>query len=172
MMEFEKIVSQAHLNASGWDLDSFLHSSPFDCHYFYVHDIDSKDVRLFSIKRSDFNAAPVPVNVPMPALAFFVAESLEKLRQGKLNPIEDSAFLPKLISYAKGTQSYASWRKQGKLRLHFILNVYRSLQGPEKALLRPLVANSDEVVLPAADMMSLSKQVIGMDKVKHPEWFV
>lgn len=172
MVDFEKTVSQAHLSASGWDLGSFLHSSPFDCHFFYVHDIDSKDVRLFSMKQSEFNAAPVPANVPASVFAYLVAESLEKLRQGAFNPIDDTGFLPKLIGYAKGTQTYDLWHKQGKDRLHFILNVYRSRQGPEKAMLRPLVANSDEVVLPVTDMMSLSKQVIRMDKVKHPEWFV
>lgn len=172
MLEFDKAVSEAHLKASGWDMGTFGHSNPFECHFVYVHDLDTKDVRLFSIQQSHIDNAPALHGIPMPTLAFMVADLLEKMRKGELNPVNDASFLPALIGYVLGTQAYALWRSQGKIKLHFILNVYRSRQGPEKAMLRPAVANSDDAVLSSKDMMALSKQLIDMDKARHPEWFV
>lgn len=170
-MDFDKTVSEAHLKASGWDLGAFRHSSPFDCHFVYVSDFNAKDVRLFSVNKSHLESAPMPEGVPSQVLAFLLAESLADLRRGVLNPADDHMFLPKLIGYVKCTKAYALWRSQGKAKLHFIINVYRSQQGPEKAMLRPFVANCDDVVLTAADMMAFSKEVFYVDKSRHPEWF-
>lgn len=172
MLEFDKAVSEAHLKASGWDMGAFGHSNPFECHFVYVHDVDAKDVRLFSIHQSHLDAVPVPTDIPNSVLAYLVAESLSDIRQGTLEAGRDNAFLPKLIAYTKCTKAYALWVKEGKQRLHFIINVYRSKQGVEKTMLRPFVADSEDVVLNATDMMRYSKQVIDMDSARHPGWFV
>lgn len=172
MLEFDKAVSEAHLKASGWDMGAFGHSSPFECHFVYVHDVDAKDVRLFSVHQTHLDAVPVSTNIPSSVLAYLVAESLSDIRRGVVSVDSDGSFLPKLVAYIKCSQVYSLWRKQGKGRLHFIINVYRSRQGPKNTMLRPLVADSDDVVLNAADMMGYSKQVIDMDAARHPGWFV
>lgn len=172
MLEFDKAVSEAHLKASGWDMGAFGHSNPFECHFVYVHDVDAKDVRLFSIHQSHLEAVPVPTDIPNSVLAYLVAESLSDIRKDILEPGRNNAFLPKLVAYTKCTKAYALWVREGKQRLHFIINVYRSKQGVEKTMLRPFVADSEDVVLNATDMMRYSKQVIDMDSARHPGWFV
>ncbi|MAA93746.1 MAG: hypothetical protein CML22_07225 [Rheinheimera sp.] len=170
-MEFEKAVSEAHLKASGWNMGAFGHSSPFECHFVYVNDLDSKEVRLFSVAKTDLDAVQMPDGVPSHVLAFMVADSLAEISTGVINPERDSSFLPKLIGYVKCTKTFGHWLATGKDRLHFVINVYRSRQGPQKTMLRPFAADSNHVVLPAAEMMALSKKVLLMDKKKHPEWF-
>lgn len=172
MLEFDKAVSEAHLKASGWDMGAFGHSNPFECHFVYVHDVDAKDVRLFSIHQSHLDAVPVPTDIPSSVLAYLVAESLSDIRRGVIGAGDDASFLPKLVSYVKCSQVYALWRKQCKDKMHFVINIYRSRQGVQRSMLRPFVANSDDVVLNAKDMMELSKEIIGIDKARHREWFV
>lgn len=170
-MDFDQTVSKAHLEASGWNMDSFRGGNPFDSHCVYIHDVDNKQVILFTVRQDDFDALQLPPGAPAGILASLVAESLEKYRKGKSRPERDADFAPKLVAYIKATQIFGVWQQQGLSRLHFVINVYRSKKGVNEAMLRPFVASCNETVLPADDLMLQSTQVLGMDKARHPEWF-
>jgi hypothetical protein len=170
-VDYDKTVSKAHLEASGWNMDSFKGGNPFDSHCVYIHDVDNKQVNLFTVRQDDFDAYQLPPGAPAGILASLVAESLERYRKGKSQPENDADFVPKLVAYIKATQIFGVWQQQGLSRLHFVINVYRSKKGVNKAMLRPFVASCNETVLPTDDLMLQSTQVLQMDKARHPEWF-
>ncbi|WP_445766746.1 hypothetical protein [Rheinheimera sp.] len=170
-MDFDKTVSKAHLEASGWNMDSFRGGNPFESYCIYVHDVDNTQVNLFTVLRKDFDSLQLPPVAPAGILASLVCECLERYRMGKSRPENDSEFLPKLVAYIKATQIFGVWQQHGGTRLHFVINVYGSKKGAKKSMLRPFVANFDGTVLPTNELMDQSTQVLQMDKARHPEWF-
>lgn len=53
--DYDKSVSNAHLEAAGWGMDAFNHSNPFESHVIYVRDYRNDHIRLFTIKQADFD---------------------------------------------------------------------------------------------------------------------
>lgn len=170
-MDFDRSVSEAHMKAYGWDMETFQMGNPFESHFVYLHDVDTGQVRLFSVLKAHLNHTPSPDGIPSQVLAYLLAECLLELRRGNLKVDHDPNFLPKLIGYIKCTQIFSLWQSKSNDRLHFLINVYHLNRGPEKAMLRPFAAHTDGIILTASEMMGLSKQVLQMDKNKHPEWF-
>ncbi|MDF5356368.1 hypothetical protein P3685_25010, partial [Vibrio parahaemolyticus] len=46
--DYDKSVSNAHLEAAGWGMDAFNHSNPFESHVIYVRDYRNDHIRLFT----------------------------------------------------------------------------------------------------------------------------
>jgi len=54
----DEIISQAHLNASGWGLDNFAKGTPFDHHFFYVLDFKYGKTQLIAIEPEGLSQSP------------------------------------------------------------------------------------------------------------------
>lgn len=63
--DYDKSVSNAHLEAAGWGMDAFNHSNPFESHVIYVRDYRNDHIRLFTIKQADFDTIKLPLLIPL-----------------------------------------------------------------------------------------------------------
>lgn len=165
--DYDKSVSNAHLEAAGWDMDAFNHSSPFESHVIYVRDYRSDHTRLFTIKQSDFDSVKLPLLTPE-MLASVVAEFVSKAAKGKMNIKESANLASALVGYAKSTETYRSWRSVSGAteRLHMIINIYA-----DSGLLRPFIYRAPQTVLTTQEVLAFSSQVKNIDAANHPEWF-
>jgi hypothetical protein len=55
--------------------------------------------------------------------------------------------------------------------LHFGINLYHTNKGVNKAMLRPFVAQSDELVIHASSMHAYAQEVMKIDQERMPQWF-
>lgn len=142
--DYDKSVSNAHIEAAGWGMDAFNHSNPFESHVIYVRDYRNDHIRLFTIKQADFDIIKLPLHLTSDTLA------------------------PALVGYAKTTETYRSWRRVSGAaeRLHMVINIYAG-----SGLLRPFIARVLKTVLTSQEVLAFSSQVKGMDVSNHPEWF-
>ena len=167
--DYDKSVSNAHLEAAGWGIDAFNHSNPFESHVIYVRDYRNEHIRLFTIKQADFDTIKLPLHLTSYMLASVIAEFVSKAAKGKLNAKESNTLAPALVGYAKSTETYQRWRRVSGAteRLHMVINIYAG-----SGLLRPFIARASEtVVLTTQELLVFSSQVKGMDVSNHPEWF-
>ncbi|EPZ2110137.1 hypothetical protein ACXLIJ_004757, partial [Salmonella enterica subsp. enterica serovar Dublin] len=86
--DYDKSVSNAHLEAAGWGMDAFNHSNPFESHVIYVRDYRNDHIRLFTIKQADFDTIKLPLHLTSDMLASVIAEFVSKAAKGKLNTKE------------------------------------------------------------------------------------
>lgn len=166
--DYDKSVSNAHLEAAGWGMDAFNHSNPFESHVIYVRDYRNDHIRLFTIKQTDFDTIKLPLHLTSDMLASVIAEFVSKAAKGKLNAKESDTLAPALVGYAKSTETYRSWRRVSGAaeRLHMVINIYAG-----SGLLRPFIARAPKTVLTSQEVLAFSSQVKGMDVSNHPEWF-
>lgn len=73
-LDYDKLVSNAHLEAAGWGMDAFNHSNPFESHVIYVRDYRNDHIRLFTIKQADFDTIKQPLHLTSDMLASVIAE--------------------------------------------------------------------------------------------------
>lgn len=166
-VDFE--ISKAHISAAGWKLDNFNHSNPFGSYFIYINDIDRNKNQMFTVSKSYFAEFSVPLDVTAAMLAYLVAESVEACSES--NDHVDPTFLFKLIAYIKSTKCYGVWVKQGHQKLHFCINLYHTNKGVNKTMLRPFVAQSDELVIHASSMHAYAQEVMKIDQERMPQWF-
>lgn len=76
--DYDKSVSNAHLEAAGWGMDAFNHSNPFESHVIYVRDYRNDHIRLFTIKQADFDTIKLPLHLTSDMLASVIAEFVSK----------------------------------------------------------------------------------------------
>lgn len=81
--DFDECVSNAHLASSGWGMDCFNHSNPFESHAFYVIDYRFSTVNLLTVSRSDFNRVTPPDQVTTGDLAGVRGRSDEAIPEGR-----------------------------------------------------------------------------------------
>lgn len=171
-LDFDKVVSKAHLEASGWELNGFRAHSPFECHFIYVHDIDHQKIRLLSMRQDDFSKAQVPTDLHVGALAHKISSYFHECAINGVQIEADPFFLPVMMAYIKQTRAYAAWREQPRNRLHFFMNIYNLSHGPESAFVRPFIGGSNEIIMNASDVVNFTQHVLEADQTNHPEWFV
>lgn len=171
-LEFDREVSKAHLEASGWKLDGFGADSPFECHFIYVNDVDHQKIRLLSMRQDDFAKAQVPTDRPVDALAYKISCYFRDSVTAGVQIETDPLFLPVMMAYIKQTRAYAAWREQPRNRLHFFMNIYNLSHGAESAVVRPFIGGSDEIIMNAAEVVKFSEYVLESDRAKHPKWFL
>jgi len=167
--DYDKTVSEAQLAASGWDVGVFKHSNPFECHFIYVCDFRSDRYDLFSVTFSDFQKGGV--DAPAGEISPLVAKLVKRYQRGRLNKRDETMFLPALLTYVKGTRSYAQWCQQADKhqRLHFVINIYPSKTA---ACLRPFILKgANKPVVNADQLMADAKIVHDHDRVRNPDWF-
>ncbi|EHQ7937243.1 MULTISPECIES: hypothetical protein [Gammaproteobacteria] len=167
-LDYDKLVSNAHLEAAGWGMDAFNHSNPFESHVIYVRDYRNDHIRLFTIKQADFDTIKQPLHLTSDMLASVIAEFISKAAKGTLNTKESNTLAPALVGYAKSTETYRSWRRVSGVgeRLHMVINIYAG-----SGLLRPFIARAQETVLTTQEVLVFSSQVKDLDISNHPEWF-
>lgn len=170
-LDFDRTVSKAHLEASGWELNDFRAHSPFECHFIYVNDIDHQKVRLLSMRQDDFKKAPEHTEIPVGALAHKISSFFRDSVIDGVQIEADPCFLPVIMAYIKQTRAYAAWREQPRSRLHFFMNIYNLSRGVEFAFVRPFIAGSNEIIMNAADVVKFSNHVLEADRKNNPEWF-
>ncbi|MBZ3672417.1 hypothetical protein JT305_10055 [Salmonella enterica subsp. enterica serovar Senftenberg] len=165
--DYDKSVSNAHLEAAGWGMDAFNHSNPFESHVIYVRDYRNDHIRLFTIKKADFDTIKLPLHLTSDMLASVIAEFVSKAAKG-VEYEESDTLAPALVGYAKSTETYRSWRRVSGTteRLHMVINIYAG-----SGLLRPFIARAPETVLTTQELLVFSSQVKNMDVSNHPEWF-
>lgn len=163
--DFDRSVSEAHLAAAGWELNTFNHSNPFDSHFIYVCDFRNEHTQLFSFSRTDFYELKVPLSAS--ELSGAVCELMQKLSDGTLTDEESKILSPALAAYIKATQTFRQWQSQSDAhsRLHAILNIY-----PGNTV-RPFAGQSSGTVLQPEAVLSMAGGVRDMDLARHPEWF-
>ncbi|AMX16952.1 hypothetical protein A4X18_25765 (plasmid) [Escherichia coli] len=149
-------------------MDAFNQSNPFESHVIYVRDYRNDHIRLFTIKKADFDTIKLPLYLTSDMLASVIAEFVSKAAKGKLNTKESDTLAPALVGYAKSTETYRSWRRVSGAteRLHMVINIYAGF-----GLLRPFIARAPETVLTTQELLVFSSQVKNMDVSNHPEWF-
>lgn len=170
-VDFDKAVSKAHLEASGWGLNEFRAYSPFECHFIYVHDVDHQKIRLLSMRQDDFAKAQVPTDLHVGALAHKISSYFRDSFIAGVQIEADPLFLPVMMAYIKQTRAYAAWREQPRNRLHFFMNIYNLSHGVESAYVRPFIGGSNEIIMNAAEVVKFSEHVLEADRKNHPEWF-
>ncbi|HDX8014172.1 TPA: hypothetical protein RPP61_003974 [Escherichia coli] len=60
--DYDKSVSNAHLEAAGWGMDAFNHSNPFESHVIYVRDYRNDHIRLFTYRK--LKNQTIPLSTP------------------------------------------------------------------------------------------------------------
>ncbi|RYA67137.1 hypothetical protein DD595_26525, partial [Enterobacter cloacae complex sp. 4DZ3-17B2] len=84
-LDYDKSVSNAHLETAGWGMDAFNHSNPVESHGIYVRDYRSDHIRLITMKQADFDTITMPLHLTSDMLASVIAEFVSKAAKGKLN---------------------------------------------------------------------------------------
>lgn len=169
--DFDKSVSNAHLLATGWQLDQHMHSNPFECHAIYIRDYRSMSLNLVTINKMDFKRLDPKKKSPMEALAFFITETVGDDGVISNEDKKKELLAPALIAYIKGTGAYKIWLQgtERDSRLHVVLNIYRD--GAGESLLRPAIINCPNTFVEPKEVIELSVRIKEMDKKNHPEWF-
>ena len=166
--DYDKSVSNAHLEAAGWGINAFNHSSPFESHVVYVRDYRNDHIRLFTINQRDFDTINIPLDITSDMQASVIAKLVFTAARRELNTKESNTLALALVGYAKSTETYRSWRRVSGTteRLHMVINIYAG-----SGLLRPFIARAPETVLTTQELLVFSSQVKNMDVSNHPEWF-
>ncbi|EOV0986130.1 hypothetical protein ACW6AV_003622 [Edwardsiella piscicida] len=163
---YDKSVSNAHLETAGWEMDAFNHSNPFESHVIYVRDYRNNLIRLFTINQADFEAMKQPRELSSEMWASLVAEYVLRAAKGTLKFKDSKSLAPALIGYTKSTETYRRWRRVSEVseRLHMIINIYTT------GMLRPFIMRSTSTVLTTEEVVTASSQVKSMDATNHPDW--
>lgn len=169
MEDFDFFVSTAHMNSSGWDIDEFNNSNPFNTHNFYIRDFRYNHLRIFTIPIDYFDS--LKIDVTPDDVAGDLGELVKRYSTNKSDQSDREMAAPILTSYAKGTLTYKAWKdnSQSHQRLHFMINIYRGKGG--EVNVRPFASRSTETVVSVEEFMDISAEVKRMDKKNHPEWF-
>lgn len=164
--EFDETVARAHLEASGWALEEHFHSNPFQCHVFYVCDFNAQTIRLYTIRRDDFQGVQFD-ELSSTDLASGLAEILRNADAGTLSEEEHKALPAVLAGYFKSTQTFRLWRQSSGAddRLHALVMLYPG------GYVRPSAARCDSTVLAADSLHHMVQQILDIDRRNHPEWF-
>lgn len=162
---FDLEVSSAHLGASGWALETFSHSNPFDCHCFYVRDFKTGHVRIFTVRMEDFESIVPPMSSN--EVSVVIAQAIKKYAKGKITKRDKKVIGPALAIYIKGTAAFKIWsaKHDAGARIHAIINIYGG------NTLRPALMNCEETTLSADELMKYTDQIHSMDRQSHPDWF-
>lgn len=159
-MDIDKEISQAHLNSTGWSLDSHHSSNPIEAHaLFYVVDMVSGQIVLATASREAFES--IPVNDEAGEFADMIRAAVHE-GDGDLPP----EICGPLVGYTKATQVYRVWRTQHEpdARMHIIILLYPSCA-------RPVMTPWPKTVIDHDALVEIAAQVVSQDKAKHPEWF-
>lgn len=170
--EIDKAIASADLNAFGWQMGNYSHSTPFTSHIFYVRDFHNDQVHLFTIGQQDFDSARINLDRPISVYVDVVARLIKKNSGNKEVPQKDAAQLCNgLVGYIKNTGAYRLWTGLASAdeRMHAVINLYRLRDG--SAMLRPFIIRHDELMLTPADVSGYTSHVSSIDRARHPEWF-
>ena len=118
VIDFE--ISKAHLEATGWSLNQFERSNPFDCHAVYVYDFRFQTPELFTFPINDRI-----VEQPAQVLATVLEQWMKKRHRKKLKGRERRALPGVIADYVKASQSYRAWltRKSANDRMHAFIDL-------------------------------------------------
>lgn len=168
---FEKEVSQAHMEAAGWNMSDYQQHNPFESYVFYVCDYRTGQIKLYSVNKDDFHKAGAHAFANPAVLATAVTVMVHQDHQSPLDTAGLSRLVEALTGYFKSTQTYRAWTKgaSSTTRLHALLNIYPQRNG--EALLRPVAMTFDEVVLNEEYVHQTSQQLMMMDRQNNPGWF-
>lgn len=171
-MDFNKEVTAAHLNATGWVLDNCLvaAATPFDSHFFYIRDFRDESVRLYSVTLAAFDLVRIPAEYPVELVDHLVS-LLSRISSGELEIAATSAFCELLTLYVKTTRTYCVWQGMMKAsdRFHMVINIYPA--GSNSVSLRPFMISSETPVASLEQVLSTSSDVARLDRITHPQWF-
>ncbi|HGW1490602.1 TPA: hypothetical protein ACNPUU_002820 [Escherichia coli] len=167
--DYDKSVSSAHLEAAGWGINAFNHSSPFESHVFYVRDYRNDHIRLFTVNQADFDTIKLPLDLTSDMQASVIAELASTAAKRELNAEESNFMALALVGYTKSTETYRSWRRVSGAteRLHMVINIYAG-----SGLLRPFIARAPETVLTTQEVLVFSSQVKNMHGCIQPSRMV
>lgn len=175
MENIDKEISKYNLEAYGWSLREFNHSTPFSSNFIYFMDWRSKSSRIFCVSQDDFNKTKISTSLSLNHVVAKLECILNKFAHGKaLTPVENNEFVPLLINYIKQTRSYTLWRQQSTtdMRLHMLINIYRDVKaGGTKVMLRPFIINPETIMLTPDEVSEFTSQVKVIDQQNHPDWF-
>lgn len=165
MTDIDRAISQAHLEAAGWELEKFVASNPFECHFFYVRDFRTDHIQVFTVKMASLEKLEPAFAVE--ELAGTIAYGLKKLGNRKLSAREKDGLPAVVAAYFRSTVTYRMWRAQvgAGQRLHGVINIYVG------GHVRPFIPDCREPVFSVKDFLLATDQVKRMDQEKHPEWF-
>ncbi|WP_447886158.1 hypothetical protein [Serratia fonticola] len=174
-IDIDKEISKHNLEAYGWKMGEFNHSTPFDSHVIYIRDFRYKHQQLFCVSQKDFYQLKIKEDIQTDECVNFISQIMKKQgKKDKLDEVETRAIVPILVHYIKITRVYAQWRNQASPddRLHMVLNIYSDGKAkPDSVRLRPFIVLPDAVMLTADEFMEYTTQVYNTDRKNHPEWF-
>lgn len=165
-------ISRAQMLAADWVLDAHHSSNPVDCHFFYLFNYRTRDVRVHSIVQKDFDSMRLG-NFDMNVLAHLLVELSGRQAKGGMSDHDISKLGATLIQYSKSTKTYRAWlaSRTPDERMHMMINIYPCRDNPAEGYVRPVIIRPDGIVLTANEAISHSKTVRQIDKNAHPEWF-
>lgn len=166
---FDKDVSTAHFEAAGWNIDSYNHSNPFNCHLIYVRDYRTGHVQVLSMSMDDFDSLKPKMSAS--ELSGFVGELMLRTYKKTITQKELSIVLSTVGGYIKDTLTYKQWaagKRYGE-RFHGFINIYGHIKG--QATVRPFIIKDEDTVLSVDMVMESCDHIMLMDKKNHPEWF-
>lgn len=167
----DKQISAANLNAFGWQLGDYIHSTPFTSHVFYLRDLRDNQLHLLTVGQQEFNSARTNVDMPIGAHVEAIAQLIKKSGKKALSKKNAGALSFALVNYIKSTGAYRQWltlAPSGE-RMHAIMNIYSQKNGLVR--LRPFIVRHDELMLTPNDVMQSTEQIFTMDKARNPDWF-
>ncbi|MBD77557.1 MAG: hypothetical protein CL840_01285 [Crocinitomicaceae bacterium] len=166
--EVDKIISEAHGKANGWNIDHFNSGTPFNKHFFYVVDPHLGMIQMFSVHKET-----VPASTPLATgdCVSAVAHLMKKASKKPLKPNMVNGLAGASLHYLIQTQTYRMWKQQTAPddRFHALLLIYR--QGAVESLMRPAMLNPKGAIASTEELKGLVEHIMGTDRVNHPDWF-
>lgn len=162
-IEIDEMITTAHCDATGWQLEEHTQKTPFETHAFYVHDYRSGHIQLFTtpvtLTVQDLKAGPIH------EMSRLLSIAMQSLVEDPKNSrwVNTAAFAA--AAYVFQSKSYQQWglKHRATDRLHAIINIYPSMSGDP--ITRPAILNNESptALMDAQVVMSASLEVRRMD---------
>lgn len=168
LLELDKKVAAAHMEATGWGINELSHANIFDSHFVYINDFRSNNLKLFSVAGSllDSTNCEFAIETTTGALCNLLDHSFKS----GLSADELSALYEAVIKYVQQTKSFRMWKVRASFgeRLHAVLNIY---PGSGKPTVRTFVMESKSIIIDAKYILEETLKVARHDGVMNPDWF-
>lgn len=162
--DFDRIVSENKLKASGWELGDHHIGNPIDSVPVYITHYPTQDLRLFCLPESYFHET---LDHP------FAQENLAEAIAHALNSSEEEGndkLAKPLLAYIQGSLCYRKYRNSDNTtRMHYLINIYEDQIAGDR--LRPFIMNNSEPLMPPEMILHASNKVKCADQDRHPDWF-
>jgi len=170
-IDVDKETSRAHLEAKGWQLQSFQQNNPILSHMVYIVDYRHQQIALASLVFADFESFSSRIPMSVEEAASAIANHYDKQARRKLKKKHKANLGGILVSYIGNTRTYQQWRNQVEPgdRFHCLINIFG--RKGHLGTVRPAMLTNDGTVKDIEVVMASSQSMMTHDKTKNPQWF-